>query len=107
MYRRNAKQLADEIETLHSDLVKIEDELASNPDYRPQVASVCSRLVARQAQLTELSTRRLIRLTWGLVIFSIALLAVALAQTKIMFDENVNTLAACSGRPILPDSTHQ
>jgi hypothetical protein len=73
---KNAKQLAEEIEVLHSDLVKAENDLAKNPGYHPQVASICSRLMARQAQLTELSTRRLIHITWVLLLLTIALFLV-------------------------------
>jgi hypothetical protein len=83
MRSKKAKRLQAEIEALHSRLVEKEEALAKlGNNYVPQIASICSCLMVRQAQLTELSTRRLIQLTWGLVALTAALLLFTIALYK-------------------------
>jgi hypothetical protein len=77
--------LQAEIEVLHSELVKEEAKMAKLKEekrYSATIPTICSQLVARQAQLTELTTRRLIWLTWGLLALTAALLIFTIALYK-------------------------
>jgi CII-binding regulator of phage lambda lysogenization HflD len=76
MDMKPAKQLQSEIEGLLDQLEKKEKRLAEEEKerYDPSVASLCSRLMARQAVLTEVSSRRLVCLTWGLASLTFGLL---------------------------------
>jgi hypothetical protein len=76
MRAKKAKQLESEIETLYCQLVRTEDEMATRPGYSPSIASLCSRLMTRQAQLNDIVTRRIIWLTWVLLVSTIALFVV-------------------------------
>ena len=82
MCSKKAKRLQAEIEALHSQLLKEEDAMAKlelEKRYHATIPSICSQLMARQVQLTELTTRRLICLTGWLVALTLTLVGLTVA----------------------------
>jgi len=55
------------------------DLIASNGE----LFSECAHFLARRADLAELLTRKVLRLTWGLLIFTVALFVVTLALLAV------------------------
>ncbi|MGA2222250.1 MAG: hypothetical protein ABSH21_10855 [Verrucomicrobiia bacterium] len=86
---QTAKELHAQIAALREKIEKPDKELAG-ADFEQRVTNVWLRILALSLQLGEISTRRIVRLTWALLLVTIALLAFAAVQTAIMLHENRN-----------------
>jgi hypothetical protein len=69
------------------------DEKQQDAQRLGRVMARFASLLARLSKDAEISTRRIVRLTLALLIFTAALLAVAIIQTKIMFKQDANAHA--------------
>jgi hypothetical protein len=85
-----SKELQDRIEQLRkeADALYARFKGGDNPD---KITYLRLEIVATSLQLAEISTRRIIYLTWGLIALTIALLAFAAVQTAMMFCEYHHT----------------
>jgi hypothetical protein len=70
---RKSKQLRKEIDQLLSDLEQKEKATFELPEIK--LIAKSARMSGLAAELAEVSTRRIICLTWGLVVLTIGLLA--------------------------------
>jgi hypothetical protein len=69
----NPKELQTKIEQLRQEIVDAKTNSAWE-DCAANIAKKHSEIFVLASQLSEISTRRIVRLTWALVILSIALL---------------------------------
>ena len=69
---RKSKKLQLEIDKLRKQICEFETPIGVDP--REQMMARCARLGALNAELAEISTRRIVRLTWALVALTAALL---------------------------------
>ena len=86
-----AKELQNRIEQLRKDIADLVEKRWSHADTPVKLAHKQSEIFVAASQLAEISTRRIICLTWGLIALTIALLAFAAVQTAIMFCEYHHT----------------
>ncbi len=67
-----AKELQNRIEQLRKDIARI---CSTHTNATAEISKLQSEMFVAASQLTEISTRRIIRLTWFLAILTAALLA--------------------------------
>lgn len=81
----NGKKLRKEIDELRKTLLECEKPVGHSSNDR--MMAQCARLNALTAELAEISTRRIVWLTWGLIILTFALLAVEIRA--VFFPKNL------------------
>jgi hypothetical protein len=107
-------QLQSEIEELLDRIENEEKHLAEKhgESYHPTIPTLCSRMMALEAVLTEASSRRLVRLTWALLFCTVALLSVEVRAVFFPKDSAAHVEAKQTGQdhqvmvPALTNAQH-
>ena len=87
-----SKELQKRIDRLRKEIQNIAGtDLSFQRDSAVQITHRQSEIFVAASQLAEISTRRIVRLTWVLAILTVALLAIAFIQTEIVVKQNLAT----------------
>lgn len=106
-----AKQLQSRIDELRKEIQSIAGtDLAFQKDSAVQIAHRQSEIFVLASQLAEMSTRRIIYLTWTLAILTGALLLIGFVQIVIMIPQyrttNTKNVEASKNQQA-PNNSHQ